>query len=372
MPTSVYLSGPSLPISQADPSLPLQYTPDWKAYAASMFLRSGLTVANPIELDLSGFVTKVDESVQLSTVKHSLALIDKADCLLANLTQVSESTTMEMFYAHNQGKQVVVVGNEPYSPWVLFHSEARFQKLKEALEYLVKQQPGFDTIAWSSQFEANLKKKSEQYPPEGELDFEYYGGTLPVLVIAPHATSYFQEGNLYPGESYTGSMAVLLHKLSGCHSLITSYCALADPVYYLNSPFVNFLCQLTKKISLKLVLVLHGPEWSSARSTNGLIISSWNNSSLINKTEYLHLLISMLKIKDFKEIGFDTCHPELFSFSPSISNDKKTINHLLFEDLTLPTIKLDIHKRYRVPQLQPTLYSNLYTALAQFLMLVGV
>ena len=356
MTTSVYLSGPPT-ANIPDPTLPI--TTDWKAYAASTFLKSGITVANPIELDLTGFITKVEELS--GTVKHSLNLIDRADSLLANLTQITESTTMEMFYAHRQGKQVVVVGNEPFSPWVLFHSEARFQKLKEALDYLVNQPSSLDTITWSTQFESQLKRRSEQYPPEGELDFEYYGGTLPVLVLAPHATSFFREGNLHVPESYTGTMAVLLHKLTKCHALVSSYCVLADPVYYLNAPYVNFLSQLIKKVDIKLVLVLHGIEWNNP---NELILTSWNKSSLINKTEYLNLLISMLKIKDFKDIGYD---------SPDLTLNKiKTMHHLLFQDFTLPTIMLEIHKRYRVPKLQPTLYSNLSTALAQFLMLVGV
>lgn len=360
MPSSVYLSGPSnisiKDSSLMDPAFPI--TADWKAYAASTFLKSGITVANPIDLDLAGFITKVEEST--GVVKHSLAMIDRADSLLANLIQINESTTMEIFYAHNQGKQVVVVGNEPFSPWVMFHSEARFHKLKEALDYLVKQPTGLDTIAWSTQFETQLKRKSEQYPPAGNLDFEYYGGQVPVLVLAPHSTSYFKEGNLYQSESYTGTLAVLLHKLTHCHSLISSYCVVADPVYYLNAPYVNFVSQLIKKINFKLVLVLHGLEWANPHE---LVLSSWNKSSLINKTEYLNLLISMLKIKEFKDIGYDS--------SDISSQESKTINHLIFQDFTVPTIRLEIHKRYRLPQLQRTLYSNLYTALAQFIMLVS-
>lgn len=355
--TSVYLSGPASKIN--DPSLPI--TTDWKSYAASTFLRSGITVANPIELDLTGFVTNTDDPSNLSSVKHSLNLIDKADSLLANLSQLTESVTMEMFYAHRQGKQVVVVGSEPFSPWVMFHSEVRFQKLKDALNYFINHNAGFDTIAWSTQFESSLKKRAEQYPPEGEMDFEYYGGTLPVLIIAPHATSYFTDGNLYPSESYTGTIASLLHKVTGCHALLSSYCVAADPVYYLSSPFAKFLTQIIKKADIKLVLVLHGlEEWNNQ---NDLILTSWNKSSLIDKAEYLNLLISLLRVKDFKEIGFDS--------SDLIKNNAKTINHLLFEDLNIPTIRLEIHKRYRLPKLQPSLYTNLHTALAQFLMLLG-
>lgn len=355
MPNTVYLSGP--PITTQDHSLPI--TADWKAYATSMFLRSGITVANPIELDLSGFITKVDNAT--GAVKHSLSLIDRADSLLANLTQITESVTMEMFYAHRQGKQVVVVGSEPFSPWVLFHSEARFQKLKEALDYLVSQPSPLDTITWSTFFESNLKRRSEEFPPHGEQDFEYYGGTLPVLVLAPHATNYFKDGNLFSSESYSGAMAVLLHKLTKCHTLIGSYCMLSDPVFYLNSPYVNFIGHLSKKINFKLVLLLHGSDWNSP---NELTVTSWNKKSLINKTEYLNLLVSMLKIKEFKNIGFD--------LSDILTSEKKTINHFIFEDLAIPTISLEIHKKYRLPKLHPREYSNIYTALAQFLMLVGV
>ena len=356
MTSSVYLSGPSINLS--DPSLPI--STDWKTYAASTFIKSGITVANPLDLDLTGFVNSVDEST--GAIKHSLSLIDRADSLLANLTQVTESATMEMFYAHRQGKQVVVVGNEPFSPWVLFHSEARFSKLKEALFYLVNQPTNFDTLTWSTQFESHLKKRSEQYPPEGELDYEYYGGEIPILVLAPHSTSYFMNGEWNGSESYTGSLAVLLHKLTGCHSLISSYCAAADPVFHLNSPYAGFLGQLTKRINFKLVLILHGIEnWNSPHE---LVLNSWNNSSLINKTEYLHLLTSMLKVKDFKEIGYDS--------KDLISREGKTLNHLLFEDFSIPTIRLEIHKRYRQPKLHPVQYASLHTALAQFLMLVGM
>jgi len=348
MSSLIYLSGPQSKVS--DPSLPI--STDWKTYAASTFMKSGINVSNPIELDLSGFVSTTDDSG--NAIKYSLNLIDKSDSLLANLSQVAESTTMEMFYAHNQGKRVVVVGSEPFSPWVMFHSEARFQRLRDALDYLVSNSHGVDNVMWASQFESQLVKRSEQFPPHGEADFEYYGGDIPVLVIAPHSTSYFRDGNLYSQESFTGSLSVLLHRLSGCHSLISSYCMAADPISYLNSPFSNFTSQLIKKSNVKLVLVLRGIEWSNH---NDLILSNRNKNSLINKTEYLNLLTSMLKVKEFKDIGFD---------SPDVAN------HTFLEDLSVPVLDIHVNKRYRLPNLHPTQFSNLYTALAQYLMLVGI
>lgn len=356
MGNSVYLSGPS---NTPDPSVPI--STDWKAYAASTFLKSGMIVANPLELDLTGFIDGA-ENEEHSSVKHSLSLIDKSDSILANINQLTESATMEMFYAHRQGKQVVVVGNEPFSPWILSHCEARFQKLKEALDYLVDQPSKLDTLTWSTQFENDLSKKSEKYPEPGEADFEYYGGNLPVLILAPHSTSYFKDGELFPPETYTGTIAALLHKITGCHSLITSHCTAADPISYLNSPLPNFLTSLLDKMKFKLILVLRGSnEWSSPYD---ITLTSWNKSSLIDKAEYLNLLMSTLKVKGFKDIGFD---------SPSVMGaDSKTISHLVFEDFSTPTINIDIHKRYRLPHMQPSLFTDFNTAIAQFLMLVGV
>ena len=355
MTTSVYLSGPN--IDFVDPTS--QISADWKAFAATTFFKSGITVANPIDLDFSGIATKiVDPTV---SIKHSLNLIDRADSLLANLVQITEPATMEVFYANRQGKQVVVIGNEPFNPWVLKHSEIQFSNLTDAVEYLVNQPSVLDAVTWSTQFEGEIKKKSEQYPPPGENDFEYYGGDMPILVIAPHATHYFHDGNLHESESYTGTLAALLHKLTGCHAIISKHCIVADPVYYLSSPFAHFLSSLISKSRFKLVIALHGiEEWNSA---NDLIITSWNKSSLIDKAEYLNLLINLLKIKEFKDIGFDTID--------LMQSEAKTINHLLFEDLNVPMIRLEIHRRYRLPQLQPSLYKSLYTSLGQFLMIIG-
>ena len=354
MSTSVYLSGPSITIT--DPTLPV--SADWKTYAATTFLKSGIIVANPLDLDLTGFISTKDEST--NAVKQSKLLIDKSDLLLANITQLTEATTMEMFYAHNQGKKVIVVGNEPFNPWVLFHSDARFGRLKEALDYLINQPLGFDVTSWVTEFEARLKKHSEEYPPNGELDFEYYGGELPVLVLAPHATSYFKNGTWNHSESYTGSLSVLLHKLTRCHSLISSYCSVIDPITYTNSPYANFVNQLIKKTNIKLILVLNGvEEWVLPYD---LVINTWNKASLLNKPEFFHLLASMFGIKEIKNIGYD---------SKETLSENKTLWNTLFEDCSVPLIKIDIHKKYRQPKLHQSLFSNLHTALAQFVMLVG-
>lgn len=351
----VYLSGPH---KDKDPLKPDSI--DWKSYAAGLLFQSGIIVSNPIDLDIAGFMDLHDTEASSSTVKESLNLIDKSDSILANLTGKPESTTMEIFYAHRLGKQVIVFGQEPFSPWIQTHSEARFHKLKEAMEYLVSTSSKFDMIAWSSQFEKILINNSEQFPMTGKSDFEYYSGTLPVLVIAPHSTAYFSNQNLENGESYTGSISALLNKLTGCHSLISSYCLPVDPVSYLNSPIVKFTTDIIKKAEIKLVIFLHGfDSWNIPYDVN---INSWQNKSLNGREEYVHLLTYLLKTKNIKDVGNN--------IQITHSSDQKSIYELIFEDLKTPMIKVDIHKRFRLPKMHPDLYTNLTTALAQYLMLI--
>src|SRR5271154_2046317 len=139
-------------------------------------------------------------------------MIDQCDTLLANLNKPNYGTPMEIFYAHRRGKVVTVVGQSPFSPWVLSHSQARFQDIDRALDFLIGEPPQFDPVAWALQYEGVLAERYEQLPPAGEPDYQFLGGELPVLILAPHATAFFREGEFQDADSFTGSMAALIHR----------------------------------------------------------------------------------------------------------------------------------------------------------------
>jgi nucleoside 2-deoxyribosyltransferase len=66
--------------------------------------------------------------------------IDVASCdvVLVYFDKPSVGTSMEMLYAWERGKRIVLVDRSaaPLSPWLRYHSHAVFKSLDEAMEHL--------------------------------------------------------------------------------------------------------------------------------------------------------------------------------------------------------------------------------------------
>ena len=223
--------------------------PDWRSFAVTRLHQHGVRVINPLELAYS-FGERAEEALAEEVehrVRRALELIDQADAVLANLKRSSYATAMEMFYAYRRGKLVTVVGQSPFSPWVLSHSQARFGDVDEAIQYILGEQP-YSPVTWALQYEALLSERYEQMPYAAEADYKFIGGELPVLVLAPHATAYWREGEFLEADSFTGSMAALLNRTAGCHSMLSSYCCVADPCCYLNTPMRRAFADIVNKV----------------------------------------------------------------------------------------------------------------------------
>jgi nucleoside 2-deoxyribosyltransferase len=65
--------------------------------------------------------------------------IDQSDAVLAMCPKPSYGTAMEILYAHDHGKPVVVVTPYgPVSPWLTYHSTVVVHALDDALSYLTE------------------------------------------------------------------------------------------------------------------------------------------------------------------------------------------------------------------------------------------
>lgn len=84
---------------------------------------------DPMRRDYRG---KEDESVD-EIVELDIKDIDECDVFLAYCWQVSWGTAMEIFYAYNAGKWVIVVipEGQRISPWLRYHSHQIFSTLDE-------------------------------------------------------------------------------------------------------------------------------------------------------------------------------------------------------------------------------------------------
>lgn len=363
MMSSIYLTGGAIdpghlapPTGRSGATLGQSFA-DWRTLALTRLQNYGLKVVNPLEfawseIDLADAIDIADSSND--RVRRSLDLIDQCDGLLANLERPSYGTAMEIFYAHRRGKMVTVVGPSPFNPWVLTHSQARFSDIDLALQYIIGQQPHSAPVSWAVQAEAQLSERYEQMPPAGEPDYKFTGGEMPVLVIAPHATAFWRDGEFHGQESFTGSMAALLNRMTGCHTLMSNYCLVADPCWYLDTPFRRILTDIVQAGQVGLVLMLMGSSWQEAP---GLQISAYGEAPSAY-LEYENRL--KLRMCELEPIG-----------AKSFDHYVRPIAGYLADDMKVPVVVMRLHKRYRMPRLQPNLFMQATEATASFLAEAG-
>lgn len=324
--------------------------PDWRSLATTKLQRYGLRVVNPLQLPWSAL--EFEETIE-HRVRRALDLIDQADALLANLLRPSYASAMEMFYAHRRGKAVTVVGHSPFSPWVLSHSQARFQDIEQALEHLIDEPPRFDPVAWALQNEAI--ERYEQLPPAGEPDYKFLGGELPVLVMAPHATAFFREGEFQDADSYAGSIAALLHRMAHCHALVSDYCCVADPCFYIDTPMPRALADVVKAGRVGLLVIVLG---SFRRESTGLQVEAAGPDA-----DYCQDLASRLclRLSALEPVG-----------NSSREQPLAPLARFAAMELAVPVLVLRIHKRYRMPRLQPEPFGKLVELLKEFVEETGL
>lgn len=350
MTPAIYLSGSTIqPVEQIGP-VP---DADWRMLAMTKLQLYGFRVLNPLELTWSastGHELELD-----SQVRRALDLISQCDAMLANISTPSYGTAMEMFYAYRQGKMVTVIGMPPFSPWVLSHSQARFRDIDKAIDYLIDEQPHADPINWSLQYEMVLSQHYEQFPPEAEPDYQFLGGELPVLVVAPHATGYFRDGEFQEPDAFTGSMAALLNRSSRCHSLISSFCCVADPCWHFETPMRRALADIAKTGQVGLVIVLLGAAW---HESPGIFVHASGPDKLSYDDLGSRLRLQLSELEPVAAECFDR------SVGP--------LTRFIGDELGVNVLTVKMHKRYRMPRLQPRQFLEMVLLLDQFVSQTGV
>lgn len=346
--SSIYITHEVVGMSDLVAKVP---QPDWRTLAISKLQRHGLKIVNPIDWAIPE--TEEIDRVE-SRVRRALDLIDQCDAVLANLHRSNYGTAMEIFYAHRRGKMVTVVGHSPFSPWVLTHSRARFEELNRALDFLIQEGLHTDVLNWALQYEAGLSRRYEEYPPAGEKDFQFFGGDLPVLIVAPHASTYFRDGEFLEPDFFPGAVASSLHRLARCHALISNYCLPADPGCYPQTPLVRAIADLVKAGRIGLVLVVVGLNWHEASAA---VIEQMGPDEKVAQELAcrLRLILSAIDQVNMSE-------PE---------DDLKTLMRFIAQTISVPVITLRIHRRFRMPRLQPEAFMHFIGELSSFVSETG-
>lgn len=120
---SVYLAGGINGLSDADAT-------DWRERAKRLL--SGWDVLDPMARDYRG---REDQNVT-AIVEGDKADIDACDAVIVWAVRPSWGTAMEVLYAWERGRRVVVVCPGSVSPWLRYHSATVVATIEEAIHEL--------------------------------------------------------------------------------------------------------------------------------------------------------------------------------------------------------------------------------------------
>jgi len=105
----------------------------WRSYATEIADQYSIDVFNPMRRDYRG----VQQENQSSIVVLDKREITLSDVLLVNWQGPSAGTSMEIIYAYDLGKPIVLVyQGKPLSPWVEYHVTQIVPDLDDAFYWI--------------------------------------------------------------------------------------------------------------------------------------------------------------------------------------------------------------------------------------------
>lgn len=138
--------------------------------------------------------------------------------------------------------------------------------------------------------------------PAGENWFAIDVGPTPVLVVAGHATAQTRNGTRKAADRGTGSLAVMLHNLTGATAIYTVYESPSDPNFSDDNAFKATLSKLLQELQPALVLDLHT---SHADRPYAVDFGTMEGKALLEREELLTGLEEALRGEGLHDLSRD-------------------------------------------------------------------
>lgn len=181
------------------------------------------------------------------------------------------------------------------------------------------------------------------YPKNGDPDFIYKEGIIPVILTAPHATAHIRRNDygeefVKPEDILTGAIVQTLGELTGAHIVYTKWKSRMDPARYSNSPFREKLREIIYKFPVRILIDIHGMPFNNIDldiGTGGvgrpyLKGNDWIINDIINNSNG----------HGITKIGDNQIFPAKF----------ETLSKFAFNDLDLISLQIEISREYRKPE----------------------
>ncbi len=212
-----------------------------------------------------------------------------------------------------------------------------------------------DPIKFAQNFEDHQRYLYREVVTPEASGLVYLKGEIPILVSAPHACVHKRMRKLKRQEFYTGALSVMLHSLSGCHTLYTNRLMEPDPNYYDDSSYKAKLSEIIKANEIKCLIDLHGTGLEKEHDIYpGVGI---NKEFLLEHNNFLDELAHQASLNVISVGGLD-----VFPAAKQM-----TVTKYAARNLGIPSIQLEINRRLREPEKTPEEYIKLVKFLRGFI-----
>jgi len=212
-----------------------------------------------------------------------------------------------------------------------------------------------DPISFALNFEDRQKYLYREAVSPNAEGSVYIRGEVPILVSAPHASVHERMGKLKRQEFYTGALSVLMHALSGCHTLYTNRLMKSDPNYYDDSSYKAKLAEIVKANEIKFLIDLHGT--GSEREHDIYPGVGISKEFLLSNDNFMDELESEAALNDISVGSLD-----LFPAAKQM-----TVTKYAARELGVPSIQLEVNQRLRQPEKTPQEFIKLIKFLKDFI-----
>ncbi|MEN4010800.1 MAG: hypothetical protein AB1453_07015 [Chloroflexota bacterium] len=204
-----------------------------------------------------------------------------------------------------------------------------------------------DWLAQLAALEAQVEYKTP--PLNGQREFRYQVGRIPVLISAPHGAAHTRNGRLKEEDDFTAGLARLCGKMSGAHVLFAWRKSDTDPNYYPDVPYKQALREIVRRCGITFVLDVHG---CAAYRDFGIALGTLHGASL--PVERRRQILMILRRFGFRPGGGWLSRVDLdVTFSAGNGSRQETITRFVSQRLGVAAAQIELNSHLRVARRLP-------------------
>ncbi|WP_089609821.1 hypothetical protein [Dehalobacterium formicoaceticum] len=200
-------------------------------------------------------------------------------------------------------------------------------------------------------------KTDRKLNPKKTNPFLYLPGKIPILISAPHSVRHLRHKQIKSSDEFTGSLVYLLQQVTDCHALSVTKFYGGDPNFDDPCIYKDTIKDIARKHKIKMVLDIHG---AKREHDFDIDLGTMQGKSLLGREQ----ICVWFKNKLLEE-GLTAISSNFFTVV-----QQNTVTRFVAEKLKIPSMQLEINRKYRSPHQNGSDYFLLFRALAQAIILL--